>query len=313
MTVDRTDRVGAGPVRPGSVRTLATGVAMGAADVVPGFSGGTVALVAGIYDRLIASISAGAGLVVTVLRGRWREVPSGLRAVDLPFVVTLLAGIGGAVLTLAGPMERLLADEPVLMSAVFLGLVLGAAVIAPRRLRAPALRHLWLALASAAVTAVVLGVRPATEAAPSLPFLWVAGAFAVCAMVLPGISGSFILLLLGAYEPVIAAVAARDLVTIAVVGTGVIAGLAAFARLLERLLARHHDVVLALMIGLMVGSGRVLWPWPAGTGVGDAALAAPGEGAGAAVLAGLAALVAVVGADLVARRLAPGADGARRG
>ncbi len=292
---------GLGP-RPRVLRVLATGFAMGAADVVPGFSGGTVALVAGIYDRLIASVSAGAGLLGVALRGRWRELPSAWRAVDAGFVLVLRGGIATALLTLAGPMERLLDERPVLMSAVFLGLVLGAAAIAPRRLRRPASRHAALALAAAAVTAVVLGLRPATDGAPSLAFLGLAGAVAVCAMILPGISGSFLLLLLGAYEPVIAAVAARDVTTIAVVGAGVLTGLALFARLLDRLLRRHHDTVLALLIGLMVGSGRVLWPWPAGTGVGDAALAAPGEGAAGAAVAGLVALVAVVGADAAARR-----------
>ncbi len=298
-----TDVAPLGP-RPCPARVVATGLAMGAADVVPGFSGGTVALVAGIYDRLIASVSAGAGLLGAVLRGRWRDVPAAWRAVDAPFVLTLLAGIAAALLTLAGPVERLLDERPVLMSAVFLGLVLGAATIAPRRLRAPSRRHLGLGLAAAAVTAVVLGLRPVADGTPHLAFLALAGAVAVCAMILPGVSGSFLLLLLGAYEPVIAAVAARDVATLAVVGTGMVAGLAAFARVLDRLLRRHHDAVLAALIGLMVGSGRVLWPWPAGTGVGDAALGAPGEGAAAAALAAALAFTAVVGADAAARRWA---------
>ena len=295
------DAAAAGP-RPHPVRVLATGLAMGAADVVPGFSGGTVALVAGIYDRLIASVSAGAGLLGEVLRGRWRAVGPAWRAVDAPFVLTLLAGIAAALLTLAGPVERLLDERPVLMSAVFLGLVLGAAAIAPRRLRAPSGRHARLVLGAAVVAAVVLGLRPVADGTPPLTFLALAGAVAVCAMILPGVSGSFLLLLLGAYEPVIAAVAARDVVTIAVVGAGMVTGLAVFARVLDRLLRRHHDTVLALLIGLMVGSARVLWPWPVGSGVGDAALGAPGEGAGTAVLAAVLALGAVVGADRAARR-----------
>ena len=290
--------------RPAPLRVLATGFAMGAADVVPGFSGGTVALVAGLYDRLIASVSAGAGLLGTLLRGRWRDVATAWRAVDAPFVLTLLGGIAAALLTLAGPMERLLEDEPVLMSAVFLGLVLGAAAIAPRRLRAAAPRHAGLAAAAAVAAAVLLGLRPAADGTPPLGFLALAGAVAVCAMILPGVSGSFLLLLLGAYEPVIAAVADRDVVTLGVVGAGMVAGLAAFSRLLDRLLRRHHDTVLAVLIGLMVGSARVLWPWPVGTGVGDAALGAPGEGAVVAVVAAVLALVAVLGAEAAARRWA---------
>lgn len=296
--------------RPNPVRVLATGVAMGAADVVPGFSGGTVALVTGLYDRLVASVSSGAGLLAAVLRGRWRDVGAAWRAVDAPFVLTLLAGIAAALLALAGPVEGLLDDHPVVMSAVFLGLVLGAAAIAPRRLRTPAVRHVGLVLASAVATAVLLGLRPPADGTPSLAALAAAGAVAVCAMILPGVSGSFLLLLLGAYEPVIAAVADRDLGTLAVVGAGMVVGLAVFARILDRLLRRHHDAVLAVLIGLMLGSARVLWPWPVGTGVGDAAVAAPGEGAGLAAAAGIAALVLVVGADAAARRWAARAPGA---
>jgi putative membrane protein len=275
---------------------------MGAADVVPGFSGGTVALVAGVYDRLIAAVSGAAGLVPLALRGRWREVPAAVRAVDLPFLVTLLAGLAAAAATLAGPLERLLDEQPVVMSALFLGLVLGAAVVARHRLRAPRAAHLALAGAAAIVTAGVLGLRPVPDGDPGLAFLALAGAIGVCAMILPGVSGSFLLLLLGAYEPVIAAIAARDLGTLAVVGAGIVTGLALFARLLDRLLRRHHDTVLALLIGLMVGSARVLWPWPSGSGVGDPALAAPGAQAGAAALIGLAAFLAVVGLEALARR-----------
>ena len=299
---------GSDGVRPAPLRVLATGFAMGAADVVPGFSGGTVALVAGLYDRLIASVSAGAGLLGTVLRGRWRDVAAAWRAVDAPFVLTLLGAVAAALLTLAGPMERLLDDEPVLMSAVFLGLVLGAAAVAPRRLRAAAPRHAGLAVVAAVAAAVLLGLRPVADGTPPLGFLALAGAVAVCAMILPGVSGSFLLLLLGAYEPVITAVADRDVVTLAVVGGGMVAGLAAFSRLLDRLLRRHHDTVLAVLIGLMVGSARVLWPWPVGTGVGDAALGAPGEGVGVAVAAGVLALAAVLGADAAARRWAARTD-----
>jgi putative membrane protein len=290
------------PPRPHPLRTLAVGAAMGAADVVPGFSGGTVALVAGVYDRLIAAVSGAAGLVPVVLRGRWREVPAALRALDAPFLLTLLAGLAAAAATLAGPLERLLEEQPVVMSALFLGLVLGAAVVARHRLRAPAAQHAALVVGAAVVTAAALGLRPAGVADPGLAFLALAGAIGVSAMILPGISGSFLLLLLGAYEPVIAAIAARDLSTLAVFGAGIVTGLALFARLLDRLLRRHHDTVLALLIGLMVGSARVLWPWPAGAGIGDPALGPPGAQAGVAALVGLGALAAVVGIEAVARR-----------
>jgi putative membrane protein len=133
-------------------------------------------------------------------------------------------------------------------------------------------------------------------------------------MILPGVSGSFLLLLLGTYEPVIAAVADRDLVTIAVVATGAVTGLLAFSTLLDWLLRRAHDVVLAVLIGLMVGSSRVLWPWPSTGGVGDATLGAPAGQVGPAALAAGLAFVAVVATDrgfsrAAVRNAAPPASG----
>ena len=290
---------------PGSLRTLLTGVAMGMADLVPGFSGGTVALVAGIYPRLIANIRASAHVVSLALRLRLRALPDALRALDWSFLIVLLAGLIAAAFTLASMLERLLVTEPVVMSAVFLGLVLGAATVARHQLVGPiTVRLAALGLISAVVTAVLLGARPDALDDPSRLLLGVTVAIAVCAMILPGVSGSFLLLALGTYEPVIAAVAARDTATLLVVLVGAVTGLLAFSTLLNWLLRRAHDVVLAVVIGLMVGSARVLWPWPSVSGVGDPALGAPAEQVGAALLAMSVAFVAVVAVDLVIRRAA---------
>jgi putative membrane protein len=235
---------GAAPdAAPGPLRTLLTGVAMGTADLVPGFSGGTVALVAGIYPRLIANIRASAHVVSLALRLRLRALPGALRALDWSFLIVLLVGLVAAAFTLAATLDRLLETEPVVMSAVFLGLVLGAATVA---------RHQ----------------------------------------------------LVGTYEPVIAAVAARDAATLLVVIVGAVAGLLVFSTLLNWLLRRAHDVVLVVLIGLMVGSARVLWPWPSASGVGDPALGAPSGQVGAALFAMAVAFVAVVAVDLVIRRAA---------
>jgi len=156
--------------------------------------------------------------------------------------------------------------------------------------------------ASALVTFLVLGVSPGVLVDPSLLVLAAGGAFAVCATVLPGVSGSFMLLLLGLYAPIIAAVAARDGLTLAAVAGGIVVGLASFSTLLNWLLEHHHDRVLAVLLGLMVGSVRVLWPWPAGTGVGDPALGAPDAQVVAASLAALAALLAVVALGALVER-----------
>ncbi len=293
------------PAAPGALRTLLTGAAMGTADLVPGFSGGTVALVAGVYPRLIANIRAAAHVVSLTLRLRVGALPAALRALDWTFLLVLLGGIVSAAFLLASTLRGLLAVQPVVMSAVFLGLVLGAAVAARRQLHAAIdARTVAIVLASAAVTALLLGARPDVVADPSRLVLAATAAVAVCAMILPGVSGSFLLLLLGTYEPVIAAVADRDVATIGVVVAGAAVGLLAFSTLLHWLLRRAHDVVLAVLIGLMIGSARVLWPWPSATGVGDPTLGAPGEQVLLAAGAGVVALVAVLAVDRVLSRAA---------
>ena len=291
------------PPPPRPLQVLVTGVAMGAADVVPGFSGGTVALVAGIYPRLIANVRASAHVVSLALRLRLRALPAALRALDWGFLVVLLTGLVGAAVTLASVLERLLETEPVTMSAVFLGLVLGAAAVARHQFRGEVTTRLVVVvLASAAVTAPLLGLRPSGLDDPALIVLAAAAAIAVCAMILPGVSGAFLLLVLGVYEPVIEAVAARDLVVIGAVVGGAVVGLLGFSTLLHWLLRRAHDLVLAVLIGLMIGSARVLWPWPSGTGVGDPTLGAPTGAVMGPTLAGLAALALVLGVDALLRR-----------
>lgn len=300
---------------PGPLRTALTGAAMGAADLVPGFSGGTVALVSGIYPRLVANVRGAAHVVSVVLRLRRTELAAALRALDWSFLLVLLAGLVSVALVLASTLDGLLEAEPVVMSAVFLGLVLGAAVVAPRQFeRRASGTTAAVVLGSAVVTALALGLRPEALSDPSPLVLAATAAFAVCAMILPGVSGSFLLLLLGTYEPVIEAVADRDLVTIAIVAAGAAAGLLSFSTLLDWLLRRAHDVVLAVLIGLMVGSARVLWPWPSTGGVGDAGLGAPTSQVGAAALAAGLAFFAVVAVDrglsrAAARNAAPPASG----
>jgi putative membrane protein len=189
------------------------------------------------------------------------------------------------------------------MSAVFLGLVLGAAAVARHQFEAPPGGRLaLLMLASAVVTAALLGLRPAGLEEPALLVLAAAAAVAVCAMILPGVSGAFLLLVLGVYEPVISAVADRDLLVIGVVLGGAVVGILSFSTLLNWLLRRAHDVVLAVLIGLMIGSARVLWPWPSGTGVGDPTVGAPTGAVLVPAVAGLVALGLVLGVDIVLRR-----------
>jgi putative membrane protein len=255
--------------------TSVAGFAMGVAEVVPGFSGGTVALVAGIYERLVATIRQGARSASLLLRGRPHDALRAFTAIEWPFVGVLLVGMLLAVFTLAGRLERLIEERPVELSAVFLGLVLGAAVVASRQLRAPTPWHVLVGVVAAAVTFVALGVSPGTIDDPALLLIFVGGALAVSAWILPGVSGSFLLLVLGLYPAVVGAVADRDLLVVAVFVLGCGVGIAAFSTLLNWLLARAHDVVLAALLGVMVGSVRILWPYPSDEGLGNPALGAP--------------------------------------
>jgi putative membrane protein len=276
--------------------TFVVGLAMGTAEIVPGFSGGTVALVTGIYERLVANVRQGARTLSLGLRGRLREAGAALLAIEWSFVVTLLLGMLVAIVSLVSALSRLLRDEPTVMSALFLGLVLGASVLAVRELRAPAPIHGLVGLVAAVVTFFALGVSPGTAADPPMVAFLAAAAVAICAWILPGVSGSFLLLLLGMYLPVIDAVDARDVPVLVVFAAGAVLGLASFSTLLNWALRRYHDLVLAALIGLMVGSVRVLWPWPPGPdGVGGTELAAPvaGEVAGA-LAAGGGAMVVVL-------------------
>lgn len=282
----------------------ATGFVMGAAELVPGFSGGTVVLVAGLYQRLIGNVRQGARALSLLLRGRLRAGLEALGAIEWAFIAALGVGNLIALVVLARALGAAIEGSPVTMSAVFFGLIVGATVVASGELRRPSPRHLVVALAVGVVVALLLGTRGGTVVDPPLLALFLAGSVAVCAFILPGVSGSFVLLLLGVYQPVIGAVGDRDLLIVATVGAGCVAGLAAFSTFLHWLLHRHHDMVLASLLGLMAGSTRVLWPWPSADGVGDPTLGAPQGEIAAPVLAALVAVVAVVAVGVLARRLA---------
>ena len=246
---------------------FARGFLMGAADVVPGVSGGTIALVVGIYQQLIDSIRDGARALGTLLKGDVRGFWSRLGALDFLFLLPLGAGIGAAVIALASVIETQLHDNPENMAGLFFGLVAASVVVALGLLteRTP-LGVVVMVLAAVGVF-VLLGYQQGPIVDPSpLAFLG-AGALAICAMILPGISGSFILLMIGMYAAVIETVNERDLATAALVALGCVIGLALFSNLLGWVLERAFNVVMAALIGLMIGSLRVLWPWPNGVGV----------------------------------------------
>ena len=241
------------------------GFFMGAADIVPGVSGGTVALVLGIYERLVASIRRGAAALSRLARADVSGFRQEMVQVEWLFLLPLLAGILAAVVVVAGPITWLLDNQPRPTAGVFFGLIVGSIYIAWQLLtNRDSLRFLVMG-ATAVAAFFLLGLRSGEIVDPTTFVFLLAGALAICAMILPGVSGSFLLLMVGMYEPVLDAVHDREIGTLAVFMVGATIGLALFSTLLNWLLEHHHDTMLAALIGLMIGSLRVLWPWPDGT------------------------------------------------
>ena len=290
-----------------SIVSVLRGFAMGAADIVPGVSGGTIALVLGIYERLIASVRAGSSALGSIVRGDFGGFKRWMGAVDWMFIGPLLAGILVAIVALAHVIEELLHNEPVLMASLFVGLVAGSMVIAWMMIRTPVVNHVWIAVGVGIVVFVALGLRSGTSeetvnqlADPALWAFLLSGAIAICATILPGISGSFVLVMLGMYGAVLGAVTDRDITALGVFAIGAVIGLGLFAQFLHRMLTEHHDAMLAGLVGLMAGSLRVLWPWPLGVDSTD--LGAPDSDIGLAILTAVIGFVVV----LVIARVAAG-------
>lgn len=234
------------------------GIAMGAADIVPGVSGGTIAFISGIYEELIDSIGA---IGPKTLRILFREgIAAAWRSFNGTFLLTLMLGILTSVFTLSTLISELLHTHPEMLWSFFFGLIVISAFHIGRRIRQ------WR---TSEVTAITLGTVMAygiTAIAPAqLPMtpltVFVAGAIAICAMILPGISGSFILLLLGMYANILGAVKSLDIVILLIFAAGCLSGLLGFSRFLSWLLHHHQGPALALLTGFMMGSLNKVWPW----------------------------------------------------
>lgn len=238
---------------------LLRGMCMGTADVIPGVSGGTVALIMGIYDELVGTIASIDGRVLqALLRGRIVEV---LHLVNAGFLVPILAGIILAIATFAKLITYLLTAHPQPVWGFFSGLILASALYVARQIEsgygAKLLGFLVLGTAFGYGITVLVPVETGTE---SYKFI-LAGLIAICAMILPGISGSFLLVIMGKYQQVFSAVHEREWQIIALFGIGAVIGILIFSRLLKRLLARYHSATMAFLVGLMLGSLRKVWPF----------------------------------------------------
>lgn len=257
------------------------GLLMGSADVVPGVSGGTVALLLGIYDRLVHSIRAGSAAVGCWLRLDGRAGAIHLRQVEWAFLLSVLGGILSAVLLLARLIELALTEYPFPTAGFFFGLVLSSVWVVAQRVNWNLGRFLIL-VGVAAALALLLGARGHTTAdsvqqltKPGLLEFFGAGALAICAMILPGISGSLLLVLVGMYSPVLAALNDWDWRALLLFGLGASVGLGLFSQVLSWMLHRFYQTVLVVLVGLMTGSLRLLWPWP--DGIGGPSWQAPGK------------------------------------
>ena len=242
------------------------GACMGAADVIPGVSGGTIAFITGIYDDLLGSINAiDATAVKLFFTGKFKEF---WKHINGGFLLSLICGIGISVMTLAGLMQYLLENHPIQTWAFFFGLIVASSIFILRGIKGWNIKAVLFLVAG-----VILGVTVCTLSPTTTPdalwFIFISGAIAICAMILPGISGSFILLILGKYQYIMSAITGltsgeaigESIVILGVFAVGAVCGILAFSRFLHWLLGKFHKETLLVLAGFIIGSLVKVWPW----------------------------------------------------
>jgi len=244
------------------IANLLRGFLIGTAEVIPGVSGGTIALIVGIYERIIGSAASAVEAFFLLLRGKLQEAKVAARQIDWLLVLPVLVGMFAAIFAAAAAIEPLLDSQPENMRGLFAGLIL-VSLLVPYRMVGASWRaaDYLLGLIAAAISFVLVSLpkQEVTDPAPALVFL--AAAVAVCALVLPGVSGSFLLLAIGFYAPTIDAVNNLDFGYLSVFVLGALVGMALFSTALRWLLVNQRRITLVVMMGLMIGSLRALWPW----------------------------------------------------
>lgn len=271
---------------------FAQGLLMGTADIIPGVSGGTMALIVGVYERLIDSLSAFFSALTAPLRGDLPRAREALREVEWRLVVPLALGIVTAIGIASRVIPPLMERYPAQSRGLFFGLVAASIAIPWLRLRVRGPRALAI-VAAAAVLAFVLVGLPATQggAEPSLARVFGSAAVAICAMILPGVSGAFLLEVMGMYRPTLQALHDMDVAYVLVFVAGAATGIGLFSKLLDWLLDHRHDFTMAALVGLMAGSLRALWPWQEASR--EVRLPGPGDPVGPVLLLGLLGFAAV--------------------
>lgn len=234
------------------------GMGMGAADVVPGVSGGTIAFIVGIYEELINSIKSINGHSLKLLLSG--KLAAFWKAVNANFLLSIIAGIGISVFSLAKIITYLLVTHPILVWSFFFGLVLASTWFVSKDIK----HWNWktiLSFVAGSLMAFFITVATPAETPSNLLFIFLCGAIAICAMILPGISGSFILVLLGKYFYIMEAVKTLNISVILVFMGGAAIGITSFSRVLSFALSKFHDITIAVLAGFMLGSLNKVWPW----------------------------------------------------
>lgn len=242
------------------------GACMGAADVIPGVSGGTIAFIMGIYDEFVGSIaSINSEAVKKLLTGRFRDF---WQHINGNFLLSLVLGIGISVVSLAGVMQMLLNDFPIQTWAFFFGLIAASSIIIIRGISGWKFKE-GLLMAAGIILGIIICTLSPTETPDGLWFIFLSGAIAICAMVLPGISGSFLLLILGKYQYIMGCISdfvsgvdmGRNLIILLVFASGVLTGILAFSRFLHWVLEKWHKETFIVLVGFIIGSLVKVWPW----------------------------------------------------
>lgn len=249
------------------VKNAGCGFLMGAADIVPGVSGGTMALIVGVYERLVTAISHFDRTFIGQVRSG--SVRDAARHVDLRFLAALGCGIVVGAGGLASIMKHLLIEHRSVTYAAFTGMILASSLLVARQIQTWQPRKVVLLVLAAAAAWWIVTLSALQNPPDSLIYLFVCGMIGICAMILPGISGAFILLLMSRYETVLNAIRSfvhmeitvDVLATLLVFSAGCATGLLAFSKVLRKLLATHHDSTVAVMCGFMLGSLYKLWPF----------------------------------------------------
>lgn len=241
------------------ILNILRGALMGAANVIPGVSGGTMALLTGIFEKLIHTIkSFDVTAVKLACRFKFKEL---FEYIDFKFLSAIGIGVVASILTVARILDYLFEHHALYVWAFFFGLILASVYFVGKKIGRRSGSVITLFLLGTALAGSIAFMKPAAENA-SIPYLLICGAIAMCSMILPGLSGSYVLLLMGNYQLVmIKSISSFDLAVLAPVGIGAVAGLAVFARLLDWIFKRFHDQTVALLTGFIFGSLSILWPW----------------------------------------------------